>query len=158
MTMQILYSYRLSKFYEELKLTLRFVFLIITILFVTQMHAQDSNSFPNCGFDQAVQKAQTKNQLDELLTSANSDVTRNYKFLESSELSGSIVFHVLYHHENQNIPDSVLENQISILNRASQLCEATPRPSFHEIIGNPNVSFKIATLNAEINSKGIIRK
>lgn len=73
-----------------------------------------------------------------------------------------VVFHVLYNNEDQNIPDSVLLNQIQVLNdcfRRTNADTVNTRPEFHDLVGDSKIEFELASTDPQGNpTNGIVRK
>jgi len=72
-----------------------------------------------------------------------------------------VVFHVIYNNNNENIPDSVLFNQIEILNdcfRRHNADAINTRPEFHDIVGDSKIEFKLAEIDTNgLATNGITR-
>lgn len=72
-----------------------------------------------------------------------------------------VVFHIVYHTPEENIPDSVIHNQIQILNEDFNRLNADTanmRPEFEIVKGNPNINFELAQLDPNGNpTSGITR-
>ncbi|MBR9847412.1 MAG: T9SS type A sorting domain-containing protein [Algicola sp.] len=56
-----------------------------------------------------------------------------------------VVFHVIYNSDNDNIHDSVILNQLDILNECFFFCEDTIRDQFKEIVACPRILFYLAS-------------
>ena len=73
-----------------------------------------------------------------------------------------VVFHVVYNQESQNLPDSVLESQIDVLNedyRRLNENAVNTRDEFLEFAGDPNIEFFLANVDPNGNvTNGIVRK
>ncbi len=72
-----------------------------------------------------------------------------------------IVIHVVWHSEEENLPDNVLTDQIEVINedfnRLNPLTKHLPK-SFHKKVGTPGISFCLAKTDPQGNpSNGIIR-
>lgn len=73
----------------------------------------------------------------------------------------SVVFHVVYNNEEENLPDSVIENQIAILNECFRRTNAdavNTRPEFLDYVGDANIAFKLAEIDPDgLPTNGIVR-
>jgi hypothetical protein len=72
-----------------------------------------------------------------------------------------VVFHVVYNNASENLPDSVLENQLSILNEAFRRQNADTvnlRSDFEDLVGDAHIEFRFATEDPDGNpTNGITR-
>jgi len=72
-----------------------------------------------------------------------------------------VVFHIVYNNDSENIPDSVIQNQIEILNhcyRRTNSDTTNTRPVFHNIVADTKIEFVLAEIDPEGNpTTGITR-
>lgn len=72
-----------------------------------------------------------------------------------------VVFHIVYNTPEENLPDSVIENQLEILNaafRRTNADAANTREEFLDIVGDAEIEFKLAEFDPEGNpTSGITR-
>ncbi len=143
-----------------------FILAGIFILFSFQSNAQgtitslNNSSFlddlPSCGSHHFMKhvKNETHDLLqlsDELLQQVahiaeNQKNTRNYENL----LVIPIVFHVVYNNEQENLADSVILNQLQILNEAFRRHNANAsetRPAFLDLVADTKIEFQLAELD-----------
>lgn len=83
--------------------------------------------------------------------------------LDQNEIAKiKVVFHVVYNNQEENIPDSVLYNQIQILNESFRRTNADTvdtRPVFLDIVGDSKIEFVLADKDPFGNpTNGIVRK
>ena len=55
-----------------------------------------------------------------------------------------VVFHIVYNQDSQNLPDSVIESQIDVLNEDFRRLNANAsetRDEFLDVVGDPNIEF-----------------
>ena len=60
-----------------------------------------------------------------------------------------VVFHILYDDENKNLLDSVIFNQLEILNKIYSECDAPIRPVFEAVAACPKIKFQLAKTTPE---------
>ena len=72
-----------------------------------------------------------------------------------------VVFHIVYNQDSQNLPDSVIESQIDVLNEDFRRLNANAsetRDEFLDVVGDPNIEFFLANIDPDGNpSNGIVR-
>lgn len=69
-----------------------------------------------------------------------------------------VVFHVLYNTTPQNIPDSVILNQLQILNRCFYVCDNQVRNEFVDVVTCPKIKFVLADRSPNgVKTSGIVR-
>jgi len=117
----------------------------------------------NCAYDQVVQKKVLQNP-DYRIAYKNLyqkviDLGRSFS---QETYYIPVVFHVVYNQDSHNLPDSVLESQIDVLNedyrRLNENASET-RDEFLEFAGDPNIEFFLANVDPNGNStNGIVRK
>src|SRR5690554_1357404 len=85
------------------------------------------------------------------------------KSLDEDEVARiQVVFHVLYNNVDQNLPDSVLLNQIHVLNESYRITNAdtvNTRPEFLDLVGDSKIEFELANFDPLRNPPNdIVRK
>lgn len=79
------------------------------------------------------------------------EIAKNNNFEKSNETyTIPVVVHVVYNTPEQNLPDSVIHNQIETLNEDYQRRNADTvnmRSDFDIVAGSPNIRFKLATID-----------
>ncbi len=82
-------------------------------------------------------------------------------FGEDEVVKIQMVFHVVYNNEDENIPDSVLYNQVKILNESFRRTNAdtvNTRSEFRNLVGDSKIEFELAQKDPAGNpSNGIVR-
>jgi hypothetical protein len=72
-----------------------------------------------------------------------------------------VVFHILYNDSTENLPDSVIQNQVHVLNESFRRQNADTinlRPEFDSLVGDARIEFKLATTDPNGNpTNGITR-
>ncbi len=72
-----------------------------------------------------------------------------------------VVFHVVYNNAAENLPDSVIQNQLEILNscfRRTNADTSNLRPAFQALVGDTRIEFKLAETDPDGNpTNGITR-
>lgn len=72
-----------------------------------------------------------------------------------------VVFHIVYNNQEENLPDSVIENQIELLNdcfRRTNADAINTRPEFIDYVGDANIEFKLAEIDPDgFPTNGIVR-
>tara|TARA_R110002050_G_scaffold33007_2_gene84460 strand:+ start:47558 stop:48784 length:1227 start_codon:yes stop_codon:yes gene_type:complete len=127
--------------------------LIIALTFVTQFGF--GQEFPKCGQEDHINYA-----LQELTNRYG-----NYPFAETDSISGTVnipvVVHIVYKTISENIADSLVYNQIGVLNEDFQMRNsdtANIRMEFKAVKGNPKVNFCLAKVDPDGNqTSGITR-
>lgn len=83
-------------------------------------------------------------------------------FAEDEVVTIQVVFHVVYNEDEENLADSVLHNQIQILNETFRRTNAdtiNTRPEFLDIVGDAKIEFQLASIDPDGNpTDGIVRK
>ncbi len=86
---------------------------------------------------------------------------KNQRFDEDDIIVIPVVFHVVYNNEEENIPDSVLHNQIGILNecfRRQNADTVSMRAAFSDIVGDSKIEFQLAEYDPDgFPTSGITR-
>jgi hypothetical protein len=97
---------------------------------------------------------------EELLKNSLKKGHRN-NHLKSDIYKIPIVFHVVYNSEEENLPDSVIHNQLEILNKAfrrQNVDTINLRSEFLDIVGDARIEFELASIDPNGNStNGITR-
>jgi len=79
----------------------------------------------------------------------------------TATLTIPVVFHVVYNNGDENLPDSVFQNQIRVLNdnySRQNADTSSLRPDFQPYVGNPNIQFVLASQDPDGNpTNGIAR-
>jgi len=88
--------------------------------------------------------------------------SKNAHFGKSNNLYEiPVVFHIVYNNEEENLPDSVIENQIAILNdsfRRTNADAVNTRPEFLDHVGDAHIEFKLAEIDPDgLPTNGIVR-
>ena len=117
----------------------------------------------NCAYDYVVQKKVLQNSNYELAyKNLYQKVIDLGQPLSQETYYIPVVFHVVYNQESQNLPDSVLESQIDVLNedyRRLNENAVNTRDEFLEFAGDPNIEFFLANVDPNGNvTNGIVRK
>ena len=74
----------------------------------------------------------------------------NHRRTEKEEYEIKVVFHVVYNNDEENIHDTVIKNQLTLINACfgrNNEDTVNMRPVFKDIAGNPNIQFKLAELD-----------
>jgi len=117
----------------------------------------------NCAYDQVVQKKILQNPHYEIAyKNLYQKVIDLVRPMSQETYYIPVVFHVVYNQDYQNLPDSVLESQIDVLNedyrRLNENASET-RDEFLEFAGDPNIEFFLANTDPNGNyTNGIVRK
>jgi len=90
------------------------------------------------------------------------EITKNTPLKKTDEVyTIPVVFHVVYNTEEQNIADSVILNQLEVLNQDYSRQNADTinmRTDFDDVKGYPNIAFRLATIDPDGNpTTGITR-
>lgn len=90
------------------------------------------------------------------------EITKNTPLKKTDEVyTIPVVFHVVYNTEEQNIADSVILNQLEVLNQdysRQNPDTVNMRADFDDIKGYPNIAFRLATIDPDGNpTTGITR-
>jgi len=117
----------------------------------------------NCAYDQVVQKKVLQNPHYEIAYKNvyQKAIERGGVFLQETYYI-PVVFHIVYNQDSQNLPDSVIESQIDVLNEDYRRLNENAidtRDEFLEFAGDSNMEFFLANVDPNGNStNGIIRK
>lgn len=101
-------------------------------------------------------------QAQDAWTAKFAQVTRQHSSYKRQEtIIIPVVFHVVYHDSIGNLPDSVIQNQLDILNNAfghSHADTSNVRSEFKSRVGNAHIEFELATVDPNGNATtGIVR-
>jgi hypothetical protein len=115
-----------------------------------------------CGHDLYLQHSQTQDPgFRERLNSWYGDAVRSGSSNRNEVYEIQVVFHVVWNQEFQNIPDSVFEDQVRILNedyRRLNPDAVLTREIFQGVAGDPRIEFRLAETDPDGNpSTGITR-
>lgn len=127
-----------------------------------------NSSHPICGSYEFLEKAgntgnsHLKDYSNQLLEDVSQIVSnKNNSRAENDIYSIPVVFHVVYNNESENLPDSVIYNQLEILNECFRRQNANAietRPVFQELVGDSKIEFRLANLDPNgLPSNGITR-
>ncbi len=152
---------------------MKYLYLPILLIFLSHsisFSAQSASEEP-CGFDLALERTKAFDPGFESTYAANEK--RLQEFLAGEEQAGiqrlsddeiieiPIVFHILYHTDEENIPDSVIYSQLEVMNNDFRRMNAdtvnTPLP-FQAVAADTRIQFCMATRDPEGNpTTGITR-
>ncbi len=120
---------------------------------ITSLTGEPSTEYPSCGSHELVKninhEATNFMELsDDFMERiqrviANQQNERDYEDLYVIP----VVFHVVYNVDEENIPDSVIFNQLQILNESFRRKNADTtetRAEFHDLVGDSKIEFKLA--------------
>ncbi|WP_070138447.1 zinc-dependent metalloprotease [Crocinitomix algicola] len=146
----------------------KLLILILLLLSVMSLNAQTglvsqvresvelSTEYPQCGSYELMKNWNTpaNNYLD-LSNRLLEDVTRIIEVQKSNRSFDDlfiipVVFHVVYNEEDENIPDSVIFNQLQVLNecfRRGNEDAADTRAEFLELVGDTKIEFVMADID-----------
>lgn len=136
------------------KLILFSAFLFSFSSFSQQIH--------QCGTYEAMQHQETLNpgylqQVNEVFFRAKNHQSQD----RSTTYTIPVVVHIVYNNADENLPDSVIFNQIQVLNESYGYLNADTlnlRDTFNTIVGTTNIQFELATIGPDGNpSTGITR-
>jgi hypothetical protein len=136
---------------------------LTVIAITTSAHAQQPvHSKPGCGYEQALKHVEQRDPDFKAYTA--------YIYRQSSALAAKgtgevykipVVFHIVYHTTEQNLPDSVILNQMNILNKAYRMQNANIghlRSVFQPLAADAEIEFVLASKNPQGNTtNGITR-
>ncbi len=117
----------------------------------------------NCAYDQVIQKKVLKNPHYEIAYKNlyQKAIERGQSFSQETYYI-PVVFHIVYNQDSQNLPDSVIESQIDVLNEDYRRLNENAidtRDEFLEFAGDSNIEFFLANVDPNGNpTNGIIRK
>jgi len=138
-------------------------------LISTQSNALESNSepFPHCGAHDLMKHADhhqsgVLNWSDDFMTQISKVAAKRSQEKASGEVFViPVVFHVVYHDSSENLPDSVIHNQLNILNesfRRTNADTANMRTIFSDVVGDAEIEFQLAQFDpAGAPATGITR-
>ncbi len=126
----------------------------------------EAEAKPQCGshilmMEQDRRQPGFKAAADAALKEAVSKLERRNKSLAAT-LTVPVVFHVVYNDSTENLPDSVIYNQLASLN--ANFSRQNPdtinlRTDFEPYVGNPKIKFELATVDPAGNpTNGIVRQ
>lgn len=156
---------------QNMKTKLLFICLLWAVIGGknTSLFAQNGIMFNEpCGMNPVRQAAEQANpllstqrlQLEHQLQQFLQNVNRN-TYLGDSVVTIPVVFHVLYHTDTENIPDSLIYSQMNVLNEdfARMNADTVILPDyFKPLSGNPKLQFCLATRDPQGNpTNGITR-
>ncbi len=128
-------------------------------------HESEGAIGPQCG-SHLLMKNQDKKQPG-LLNASNKALQNIVENLDRSNKTTSatltipVVFHIVYNNADENLPDSVIQHQLRVLNdnyRRQNADTTSLRPAFRPYAGNPNIQFELATTDPNGNpTNGIVR-
>lgn len=140
-----------------MKTTRLVLLLLISYMFQTvDLKAQEEGHF-NCGSDE--KRMELINKYPEILKKEQEleKFTQEYIKNKKTNKSGNqtyvipVVFHVLHEYGSENISDNQIFDAINILNRDYSKSNADTSlviPDFDTLIGNPNIEFRLAQIDA----------
>lgn len=129
--------------------------------------ADSSDLGPKCGshlllLEQDLRAPGYLEAANEALITTVKEVEARAKSIETATLTIPVVFHVVYNNAEENLPDSVIQNQLNSLNLNYSRLNAdtsTLRSEFLPYAGNPNIRFELATTAPDGSpTTGIVRK
>ncbi|MDG1477641.1 MAG: zinc-dependent metalloprotease [Vicingaceae bacterium] len=121
-----------------------------------------SQQIHKCGTHEAMQYQETLNpgylqQVNEVFSRAKDHQNQD----RSTVYTIPVVVHVVYNNADENIPDSVIFNQIQVLNDSYGYTNPDTlnlRDTFNTIVGTTNIQFELATIGPDGNTTtGITR-
>lgn len=121
---------------------------------------------PQCGshflmLEQDRRSPGYKAAADKALQEAVEKLPQSNKSLGAT-LTIPVVFHIVYNDSTENLPDSVIFNQLQSLNdnyARRNADSGNVRAPFRPYVGNPNIQFELATVDPDGNpTTGIVRK
>lgn len=150
---------------------------IITIFLVTLLNALSAQglitksqnmSHPGCGSHSYMEHLEHQHsgfmeQSNQMMKNMSKRVQSNFdRRTQEEEYTVKVVFHIVYNKEEGNLHDSVINNQLNLLNKCfNRENEDTVnlRPDFKAIAGNPKIRFQLANTDPNGNpTSGIVRK
>lgn len=127
-----------------------------------QLDPSNTNSsvpFVGCGSPEVMQLIEKdapgfiEQSNDFLMNVANEQASNTHR--NSSELYRiPVVFHVVYNNFNEQLPDTLIENQIALLNeiyRRQNADTVNMRPAFADLVGDAQIEFFLATEDPDGN-------
>lgn len=141
--------------------------LINEVLHQEQLgHTQQELMLPQCGshflmMDDDRKLPGYREASDKALLQTAKEVRRSHK-TTNTVLNVPVVFHIVYNDSTENLPDSVIFNQLQSLNdnfSRNNADTSTLRSEFLPYAGNPNIEFELASVDPDGNpTSGIVRK
>lgn len=137
-------------------------FVITPLLFFLAMASIAQNSHDHCLYDELLKQRENEFpgyrqlQNDIFRAAAERDPENRDEVLRIP-----VVFHIVWNTESQNIPDSVVQSQIEVLNEDFRRLNANAvntRDEFLSIAADPGIEFYLADVDPEGNpTDGIVR-
>ena len=121
-----------------------------------------SQEIQHCGTHEAIQYQETQNpgylqQVNEIFSRSKDHSSQD----RSTVYTIPVVVHIVYNIGDENLPDSVIFNQIQVLNDSYGYMNADSvnlRPEFDPIVGTTNIQFELAVIGPDGNpTTGITR-
>ena len=118
------------------------------------LNSSGSKNFPTCGSYDLVETINKQNEgflkLNDQLMEQLTQLIKSKKRQKSNAATYTIpiVFHIVHNNSQENLPDSVIFNQLKILNEAFRRQNAdtiNTRSDFKDIVGDAKIEFKLAT-------------
>lgn len=127
----------------------KIITLLAALFFVINVHAQNSPQIL-CGYDIAVESMESKfpgykEQVQEVFKAAKDKAAVGLKNNDSI-YTVKVVIHVVYKEAEENLHDSVLLNQMTILNedfRRMNMDASNIRQEFEDVVGDPKIEFQL---------------
>ncbi len=129
---------------------------LVSTALKTQSLKNTETSLIECGSDEFIETADKEFssfqlQTDALLQQIATQVKHHKKAKLFDDLFViPVVFHIVHRDDEENIPDSVIRNQLRVLNecfRRENADTANLRSDFHDIVSGLNIVFQLATLD-----------
>lgn len=134
---------------------------------INQSKGINSSELPYCGSHDYTQKLNQINSnysilSDQMMTQIKQVVDAGQQNRDAGDLFiVPVVFHVLYNNAEENLPDSVIFNQLDLLNASFRRRNAdtvNTRSDFDDIVGDAKIEFVLADQDPTgIASTGIVR-
>ncbi|MGV6860214.1 MAG: zinc-dependent metalloprotease [Putridiphycobacter sp.] len=136
---------------------------IFSTLFVSlSLMGVAQNQIKRCGTYEAMQHQETLTpgylqNVNEVFDRAKNSISQD----RSTIYTIPVVVHIVYNNADENLPDSVIFNQIDVLNEAYGYTNADTinlRDTFNTIVGSTNIQFELATIGPDgLPTTGITR-
>lgn len=119
---------------------------------VSQAVSEETN-YPSCGSSHLIDQIDQQNGLfrtlsDQLMENLRQLIDVNSKSRSEDDIySIPVVFHIVYNDETENLPDSVIINQLDILNACFRRFNANAtetRTAFLDIVADTRIEFRMA--------------
>lgn len=142
------------------------IVLLITILSCIEFTASSQQIIEKCLSHKAIEYQESltpgyKAQVEAVFQNAKAHSTSNHQTKENALYTIPVVFHVVYNNPQQNIPDSVIFDQIRVLNEDYNRMNADTinmRSDFDDVAGSPRIAFALAQMDENGNAtNGITR-